>query len=159
MLTQQSLMKHFEYDPLTGFFKRKNRKNAKFPAGTLQPHGYIKIHFEKKQYYAHRLAWIYFYGEFPTKEIDHINGNKSDNRISNLRHVSRSENAQNMKTHLDNSSGLKGVCFFQGKWIAQICINNKKQVIGKFESKEEASNAYKLIAKKIHTNNEYAKEM
>ena len=159
MLTQQALISAFDYDPLTGFFKRKNRKNAKFPAGGLQPHGYIKIHFQKKLHYAHRLAWLYFYGEIPNKEVDHINGNRTDNRIANLRLASRSENAQNMKAHSDNASKQKGVCFYKGKWLAQICVQNQRKTIGAFSSKHEAADAYKKAAQTMHTHNEYVKEM
>jgi hypothetical protein len=111
-----------------------------------------------KLYQAHRLAWFYVYGVFPSGQIDHINRNKSDNRLVNLRDCSISENKQNSGLYKNNKSGFKGV-FKKGKrYEAGIRVNNKRIYLGKFGSAELAYEAYVSAAKKLHTHNEMIKE-
>jgi hypothetical protein len=97
-LTQRELKRHLHYNPATGVFTR--RIALSYPskvgevAGTLLPIGYVSIRINGRRYYAHRLAWLYVYGEFPI-EVDHRNENRRDNRISNLLSVSRSQHKIN----------------------------------------------------------------
>ena len=109
MITQEYLKSVLSYDPETGIFTWKYRQgligkkiswNTRYSekqAGTIDPVGYLGIAIEYKRYYAHRLAWLYMTGELPKKYIDHLNGNKSDNRFLNLREATNSENQQNQK--------------------------------------------------------------
>ena len=101
---------------------------------------------------AHRLAWFFVYGEWPQKQIDHINGNKSDNRISNLRLATASQNLSNKGITKSNTSGYKGVSFnrTKKKWMASIKVNKKSINLGYFLTPEEASEAYKAAAIKHH---------
>lgn len=139
MITQNDLKKRLCYDPKTGIFTRLvrcgNQAGGKV-AGTPHKKGYISIGFSlagvKKIYLAHRLAWLYVFGEMPDGQIDHINGDKTDNRIENLRVVNHLENHKNTKLHSRNKSGLSGVWFHgQNKnWCAEIKVNNKKIGLG-----------------------------
>ena len=144
----------YTYNPNDGLFYRNITSNFRWKkgqvAGTDSGHGYIKINIDGKQNYAHRLAWMYFYGEIPNETIDHINGNRADNRIENLRLLKKEENNQNFVSK-KNKSGLQGVSWSKDrkKWIAQISINNKTKRIGRFATKEAAFEAY-LSAKNKH---------
>lgn len=100
------------YDRETGGFfwrKRSGSQCAGNKAGTVSADGYVKIKITGKMFMAHRLAWLFTYGDWPRGEIDHINGDRADNRISNLRDVSRSANQRNAKRRRDNTSGITGV--------------------------------------------------
>lgn len=115
------------------------------PAGSLNDAGYLTIMIEGRNYRAHRLAWLYHYGEAPSGHIDHINGDRNDNRISNLRVATLVENAQNIHGPKSTSrSGELGVHWapHANKWRAQICIQGKSTHIGYFKEKEEAKEAY-----------------
>lgn len=110
-------------------------------------HGYVRVTIDKKRPYLHRLV---------TKAkaedlVDHINGNRLDNRKSNLRLVSKNQNAQNCSRYINNKSGVKGVylCKQTGRWRAEIRANNKVFKLGRFETLEEAKKAYDE-ASKIH---------
>jgi hypothetical protein len=144
----------YEYNPENGLFYRKVSSSPRWKAGqvagTNSGHGYIKITIDGKQHYAHRLAWLYVYGDYPEETIDHINGNGTDNRICNLRAVKKQENNQNIVS-AKNKSGFQGVSWNQERkrWIAQISINNKSKRIGRFKTKEAAFEAY-LNAKKTY---------
>lgn len=95
--------------------------------------------------YAHRVAWALHYGDWPSDEIDHINGDKSDNSAENLREASHSENMRNRGAQANNSAGgLKGVTFDKrkGKWMSQIRLDRKTYFLGYFLSKDEAHRAY-----------------
>ena len=106
--------------------------------------GYKKIKVDKKSYVAHRLAWLYVYNKFPNGDIDHIDGDRLNNKISNLREASRSQNLQNKKMQSNNSSGYIGVSYDKkrNKWDARISVFGKQICLGLFITAEEASRAY-----------------
>lgn len=88
------------------------------------------------------MAWLYVYNEMPI-QIDHINGDRTDNRLVNLRNVTQNENAKNTKLHKRNTSGVTGVYKTKTSWIARICINSKDTLVGTYQTKEEAVRARK----------------
>lgn len=152
MLTQERLKELLSYDPNTGDFTRligrsgpKARKGD--VAGRDNGQGYIRIYVDGKGYKAHRLAWFYMTGYWPS-EVDHKNTVRSDNRWSNLREATRHENRTNCSAYKNNSSGIKGVSFYKptGKWKAQIQKNGKKIGLGYFNTKEDAGAAYAQAA-------------
>lgn len=100
------------------------------------PHGRIF----RSAYYAHRIAWVIYYGYPPVGEVDHINGDKADYRIVNLRDVSRSINKRNVQKRADNTSGYNGVVWHKGgnKWMARITVNGKSKYLGLFENINDA---------------------
>lgn len=141
MLTQEILKKHLHYDCDTGIFKWIKSDNV---AGT-ENRGYILIRINNNRYFAHRLAWLYVYGTFPKNDIDHINGIRNDNRLINLRDVTRSVNLQNLKKcYSNNKSGLLGVSWNKkaNKWQASIGLNGKLIYIGMFNDKYDAHKEY-----------------
>lgn len=113
MLTQERLKELVTYDENTGEFRWKvataHRIKVGDLAGCYDGEGYRRIKVEGKPYLVHRLAWLYTYGTFPVKDIDHINGIKHDNSLINLRVATRSENQRNTKTRSTNSTGIKGL--------------------------------------------------
>lgn len=149
-LTQKRLKEVLHYNSRTGRFTWKiNRQgNVKVDdvAGSLANTDRIVIRIDGKAYKAHRLAWLYVYGKWPDKNIDHINGIPSDNRIANLRDVTQAGNMQNLtKAHRDNKTGLLGVTLVKstGKYKAVI-------VVGCFSTPEEAHEAYLRVKHLIH---------
>ena len=155
MITQQELQERFDYKDGNLIYKIKVAQRVKIGdiAGRLNSRGYIHIGINNKYYQAHRLVWVYHNADIPFGlEIDHINGVKNDNRISNLRLATRSENACNTVKRKDNTSGYKGVSFYKysNKWEARIIINGKQIYLGNFDTAELASEAYKSAADKHH---------
>ena len=162
MLTQQQLKCHLSYDPTNGIFTRV--KNAgRFKAGqilgTKHSTGYFVIRIENKLYKAHRLAWLYMNGEFPTLKIDHINRDGFDNKWENLRELTQKQNSENRSIAKNNTSGHPGVDWAKklGKWRARITVNYKGFHIGYFDTKEKAIEAYRNKADEVHTHNFLAK--
>lgn len=141
-----------DFDSMTGIFRWKARSEPRFRrsgcvAGRRDKDGYVVIRLAGKNHRAHRLAWLYIYGEWPTDEIDHVNGVVSDNAILNLREASRSQNRANSVTPRNNRSGYKGVvCVRSGsrgkKWRAQIKIDGRMRYLGWFDDGESAHAAY-----------------
>lgn len=156
MITQEFIKSILHYEQETGVFKwisrTSNRINIGDIAGSNKSFGYRQIKVSGKLYCAHRLAFLYVFGRFPLYELDHINGNVSDNRISNLREASRQENMKNRGLYANNSSGYKGVYFMKSnkRWISAARLNGKNNYLGAFKSALEASNAYQDFAKKHH---------
>lgn len=166
-LTVQRLVDVVDYDANTGAFVWKHRAldvwdnrrwNTRF-AGRLAGHvdqqtGYRHICVDGERYRAHRLAWFYAYGVWPSDVIDHINGNQDDNRIANLREATHAENLRNRKRSKSNKSGYKGVHRQkQGNgWNAQISVGGKQLHLGSFSTAEDAHRAYVAAAIKFHGN-------
>ena len=132
MLTKEYLDTLFTYDETTGSIRWKISRSMKVRigrmAGCINNRGYRMIDIDKKKYLAHIVIWTIHYGEWPDKEIDHINGKKSDNRISNLRLATRNENASNVPIKKNNKSGHKNIHFDikSSRWIVSITHNNKR---------------------------------
>ena len=114
---------------------------------------YVSITVDAGRYRAHRLAWLYHYGSFPNGEIDHIDGNKSNNSIENLRDVSHAENMQNIKSVTrKNKDGLMGATLYKrtNRWQALIRVNGKQKHIGYFKTAIEAHQAYIKVKRELH---------
>jgi hypothetical protein len=142
----ERLRSRVSYDPATGNFVRMTRKGLKrddLLAGTITYAGYVSISFWGKKYQAHRLAWLFTYGNWPVDELDHINGNRSDNRIVNLREATSTENKRNRVAKV-GSSAFKGVYWekTKRKWVARIKIASRTRHIGCFDKEEAAAKAY-----------------
>ena len=143
MITCKRLKEILTYDEVTGIFTR-NVTISKYKAGTIagsiDSSGYVALTIDGYRTYAHRLAWLYMTGEFPNNEIDHIDGNKSNNSIKNLRDVKRDEQSKNMPKYSNNGSQCIGVVKRQdcNRWVAKIRVNNKNIYLGMYKTYEEA---------------------
>jgi hypothetical protein len=156
MITQEELKESLDYNPETGLFTWKIKPRLRSEAGDIAGTyalGYISICYRQKFYRAHRLAWLYIYGEWPENQIDHINRIRDDNRICNLRLSTNSENGQNkIKANKNNSSGLLGVFIDKrdNRIYSKITIGKKIIHLGCFKSKEKAHEAYVKAKKELH---------
>ena len=151
MLTIEQLKEVLEYNPDTGLFtwiKSTQQTKAGSVAGNKTNQGYIRISVKRKRYLAHRLAYLYMTGKFPENSIDHINHIRDDNRWTNLRAATNSQNQANRVKQKNNKAGYKGVCWHKStkKWRAKIVHMNKSIYIGYYTTREEASEAYKKKA-------------
>jgi hypothetical protein len=155
LLTQEDLMDRLEYDQETGdftyaksYFKCKKGNKAGHP----NRDGYLVIMIARRYYKCHRLAWLYVHGEWPSKDLDHINGIRSDNRITNLREATRNQNGHNRKLQKNNICGVKGVNYRESRnrWVTRVRFNNKVYHIGTFKTLEEAKSKREEKAKELH---------
>lgn len=124
------------------------------PAGGIRGNGYHYTGVLGRAYLTHRLAWLFKTGEWPKSSVDHINGDTTDNRPENLRVLSHAENMQNIrKAHRDNQTGLLGVskCGRSKKWVAVISIAGARKRLGRFNSPQEAHQAYVAAKRKHHS--------
>lgn len=153
MTSQKEIKSIFSYDENTGVFTWRDDRYARKVKGleagwtTSQKNRrtkYIHMRIDGVTYRAHRLAWMYMYGEWP-EYIDHIDGDGTNNRISNLRSVSKYESAKNKPLQLNNKSGCSGVRFYKplGKWLARIGVNGTRVHLGYFDLIEGAIKARK----------------
>lgn len=153
MITAELVRELLEYSPETGSFQWKERParsswNATWPgktAGSLDSKGYLRFQVAGQMHKAHRLAWLYVHGKWPAGEIDHIDGNRSNNAIANLRVATPRQNQQN-KTAKVNASGFRGVSKRGRKWRALVTINGRRTHVGIFDTPEAASAAYEAAA-------------
>ncbi len=141
-MTQDELRSLLDYDPLTGVFlwkvSRGGTVRAGEPAGSYSVNGYRKIIVAGRSYRAHRLAWLYVYGEWPADQIDHINRVKDDNRIANLRVVSNGENRANTAPNKKNKVGQKHVTPVRDCYRVLVRRNKRNHHVGYFKSVEDA---------------------
>lgn len=144
------------YDPETGLFAWKTGNRKKPPLNAPHSGGYLFGEILGRKTYAHRAAWAMVFGVWPENEIDHINQDKTDNRICNLRSVGRQENAKNLSLDRRNKSGSSGVFKHSqyDAWVAQIRSNNKTVHLGTFKEISDAIQARKdaEIRYKFHKN-------
>lgn len=145
MLTQERLKEFLFYDNKTGcFYRHKSFKTGKqIPyklVGTQRPDGYLSTCIDGKTYLLHRLAWLYVHNKWPDDVIDHINGNKSDNKITNLRSVTQSQNLINRDFDRKSNYKIGGVYWNKGKnaWMVRITINKKQVYMGLYDDFFEA---------------------
>ena len=156
MITQDELKELLHYDSKTGVFTWKAKKGGRASkgqtAGAADAYGYIVIRINSVLYKAHRLAWLYTYGDWPETNLDHINRVKDDNRIKNLRVASQSLNMHNAK-RLASSSGCVGVSWDKNrnKWAARIKVDYRTKFLGRYDRKQDAIAARELAYKKILT--------
>lgn len=155
VLNQETLQSLLEYDKQTGKFtwkiKRTGFATLGSRAGTVNREGYINIMAKGKMHSAHRLAWLYVYGEWPLLPVDHINGLTGDNRIENLRLVTPSQNSQNQRrAKKGNISGYLGVTKHGNGWRAQICANGKRTYLGTYKTPDHAYAVYLEAKRKLH---------
>lgn len=156
MITQKELKNKFTYDQQSGLFNRDKCFHSRYinaKVGCLDKDGYLVINISGKLYKAHRLAWLYMTGEFPSSCIDHIDRNKINNSWSNLRVVSMSVNKQNMVAPTrKNKTGYLGVSFYKitNKYVAGIKLNGKRKTIGYYSTPKLAHEAYLKAKKEMH---------
>lgn len=155
-LNQCRLSELLWYDQNTGIFIRRigfGNVRSGSAAGSKSNDGYMMTMIDGRRYANHRLAFLYVTGMFPDGQVDHINGNRSDNRFSNLRVVSNAENAQNVGgPQRNNKSGFFGVSWHKlaNKWQAQIAVSGCSRHLGLFHSPEDAYRAYLSAKIDVH---------
>ena len=156
-VTTDRLRELFHYDKTSGIFTRaistRKCRAGEIATGTIS-HGYIVMSVDSKLYAAHRLAWLWVTGEWPKMDIDHIDGNRKNNKFANLRDVDRSTNLQNLraaKSH-NKSTGLLGVhkSPITGRYTTRIQVRGKDQHIGSFGTAQEAHQAYLSAKRELH---------
>lgn len=163
------------YHPETGALEWKRRAphhfrsqaqrrawNARWAGRVAEPSkadGYVRLRIDGKQYVGHRLAWSIFHGAHPDFEIDHINGDRSDNRIANLRASDPATNNRNLSIPRNNTSGRVGVYYQPARWRASITINDSPVHLGYFDTFEEAVAAREAAERRhgFHENHGRAK--
>lgn len=155
-LTQQYLKSVLSYDPYTGVFTRiksfSNNAKTGVAVGNKAGNGYLVVGIGAKKYYLHRLAWLYMKGQLPEFQIDHRNGDRTDNRFSNLRHVTNQINSQNLRKPRSKKDGaLLGTSRRSdtGRWGAKIKIDGKSKSLGCFDNAQDAHAAY-ITAKRLY---------
>ena len=145
-----------EFDGESGLFRWRVKRKKASPgsvAGAINGKGYRYISFDNVSYRANRLAWFYAFGKWPAGQIDHINGNRDDNRLANLRDVTGRANSQNrLGANKNNSVRLLGVCYRPKteKWKAQISVGGRSIHLGYFLTAEEAQAAYMRAKSSMH---------
>ncbi len=156
MISRDDVDRLVRYEPETGQFywrvTNSNRAKAGTIAGSINRHGHVIITINGGRYLAHRLVWLLIYGEWPSEEIDHKNGDPGDNRLENLRAATHAQNMRNCRNRSTNTSGLKGVRWRpdKSKWVARIQHEGKDIHIGYFSTAEEAYAAYCSAAAQYH---------
>ncbi len=161
-LTAERARELFDYDPDTGALKWKTenlksrqggkvRSTGNLEAGCKHNCGYVSIGVDMRKYLAHRVIWLLTYGKWPAGQIDHINGNRLDNRIVNLRDVAHKTNAQNRRKAIPTSqSKLIGVSRNSDRWKATIMADRTDYYLGTYDTKEEAHLAYVMAKRLLH---------
>lgn len=146
------------YDAETGVLtwkpqppRRGVRNIAGKEAGWVQ-NGYRQLTIGQVTVFSHRVAWALVHGQWPAEFVDHVNMDRTDNRLVNLRLATKSENSCNTRARVNNASGMKGVylCRSTGRWRARIMLGGKSTCLGRFNTAEAAHEAYRKAAEQVH---------
>lgn len=153
-LTAARLRELLRYDPDTGHFvwlQARGKRRTDRPAGYRTWEGYWHICIDEQGHPAHRLVWLYVHGRWP-KQVDHINGDRSDNRLCNLREADTLVNSQNQRrAHRDSKTGLIGAHLaLDGRYRSSIRVGGKTYRLGSFRTAEEAHQAYVKAKRELH---------
>jgi hypothetical protein len=151
MITADNVRELYVYDPETGIVSWKSPPSSVkigARAGSVQSNGYRVLRHKNKPFQEHRVIWLYVHGVWPPQYIDHINGNKTDNRLSNLRLATPKQNCWNAKTRKRNG-GLPGTSKQYNRWNAKISINGERRFLGCFDTEQEAHQAYVLALREL----------
>lgn len=156
-LSAELVRELFDCDPKSGALYWRARSNSRVKAGALAGHfqprtGYICVTIKGQKYRAHRLIWLHVYGRWPDGELDHINNNRIDNRISNLRPATPSQNKWNLTRPSHNTSGQKGISWDKrsNKWLVCLQKHGIRKHIGLFSCMEDAVLARDAAVNKWH---------
>lgn len=153
-ITHARLLELVSYDPETGVFTNRVSRARRAIAGAVcggpNKLGYIDMRIEGFRVLGHRLAWFYVHGEWPVGEIDHIDGNPSNNRLTNLRDVPHMHNQQNVKLRGSTTSGLPGAYRVGERYKAIIRIAGRSKHLGYFDTPEAAHAAYIDAKRELH---------
>jgi len=156
MLTYKRATEVLSYDAQTGIVTWKKSTGPRAfvgaPVGCKSRKGYLEFQVDGGSYKVHRVAWLIHTGQWPVDQIDHINGDKADNRIANLREATNAQNCQNRRRKSTNTSGVTGVTYVtrDKRWVAQINIDGKQQVIGRFADKASAVERRLVLEKTLY---------
>ena len=148
----ETVLALFDYDPEAGVFTHRAGRRAGKVAGEIAA-SYRRLAIGGKFYYAHRIAWLVISGEDPLEnQIDHINGDRLDNRSENLRVCTSAQNCRNSRIRSHNTSGFKGVSrdITRNLWQAGIVVNGKRKTLGRYATRESAYDAYCAASKRYH---------
>lgn len=154
-LTPERLRELVHYDPETGALTRlvaSGSTKVGDVVGSAHTAGYIEASVGSARYLVHRLIWLYVCGQWPTGEIDHINGNRRDNRLVNLQECTGAQNQQNRGLSSASTSGVPGVHWdkSRGKWLAHITLGYKTRFLGRFSALDEAKKARAFAKANLH---------
>jgi hypothetical protein len=151
-LTAEYVREQLSYDPGAGIFMWRTKRRGRYPGVPIgcrrKGDGYLVIQIDGHLYVASRLAWLYMTGEWPPAQVDHWDKNSSNNAWDNLRAATPSQNGANIGAQRNNKCGLKGVCAYRGRWIAQLSVNRQRVLRAAFDTPEEAHAAYVAAARK-----------
>lgn len=152
----RELKRTYNYNPDTGFFTRILKTTYRNNIGDIAGENakdvdYVGVYINKRNYVAHRLAWLYMTGDWPKDQIDHINRIRNDNKWSNLRECTQAQNVRNTASGKKNKSGYKSVHWRAGakKWMASITFKGELIKLGLFECRHDAARAYNAKAKEL----------
>ena len=153
--SRDEIIELLQYDQDTGMFRWRKSNGGRAKAGATvgcpTAAGYLRVRVYGRLFYLHRLAWLCATGDWPSGHIDHINGDRTDNRLSNLRETNEQENAWNRQKQTNNTSGFTGVTYNKAndRWIAQIKDCGVPVYLGSFKNKTDAAFAYETYATKL----------
>lgn len=155
MLTYSQAQALFAYDPATGVVTariHRGRQSPKVgePVGSLNRDGYLTVMVARRNYMLHVVAWLLVHGCYPANDLDHRDGHRANNRLSNLRPATRSENNQNMARRSDNTSGEPGVWQVRGRWRVRVTSHGTNHHVGYFDTLAEAKAARLAAKAKLH---------
>src|SRR5437868_14919873 len=150
-VTAELVRRLFDYDPETGHLTHKPGKTHWRPGvvGSLNEFGYLRLGIASQLYYAQRVVWLHFYGQWPKWQVDHINDNRSDNRIANLRDVDRATNGLNRHRSAASSGIVGAQATNNGRFQCYVKYKGTRLYLGKFDTPEEAGAARSAALKDL----------